>query len=81
MNGLVRGDRSSNTGIVMEAIMSGNAERWLAEQEIALLERVYALESPAEHEDDQEVIRVEARKVRLWRSAAQGPQSNGTIGR
>ena len=60
--------------------MSARAERWLAEQEIALLERVYALESPPEAEDDREVIPVEVRKVRLWRPATDGSHSNGTIG-
>ena len=49
--------------------MSIKAERWIAEQEIALLERIYALESPPESEDTQEVIRVEARRVRLYKRA------------
>ena len=65
---------------LLEESMSDNAERWLADQEIALLERIYALESQPEAEDAREVIRVEARKVRLWRPRAGGPQSNGTIG-
>ena len=59
--------------------MSDKAERWVAEQEIALLERIYALESPPEAVDEREAIRVEARKVRLWRPRADGSPSHGTI--
>ena len=60
--------------------MNKNAERWLAEQEIALLERTYALESRPQHEDEREVILAEARKVRLWRPDRHGSQASGTIG-
>ena len=60
--------------------MSDKAERWLGEQEIAVLEQIYALESPPEHEDEREVIRVEALKVRLWRPGMHGPQPDGTTG-
>ena len=59
--------------------MSDKAERWVAEQEIAFLERIYALESPPEAIDEREVIRVEARKVRLWRPRADGSPSHETI--
>jgi hypothetical protein len=51
----------------VEAAMSNNAERWLAEREITVLERVYTLESPPESEDEREVIQLEARKARHWR--------------
>ena len=57
--------------------MSDKAERWLSEQEIELLERIYALESPPGPEDPREVIRVEARKVRVYKGATNAP-SNGT---
>jgi hypothetical protein len=70
----------ARTMVGREEAMSNTAERWLAEQEIALLERIYALESPTECEDEREVIRVEARKVRLWRPDTRGSQANGTIG-
>jgi hypothetical protein len=59
--------------------MNDKAERWLAEQEIALLEEIYALESPPAPEDPREVIRVEARKVRVYERATD-PPSNGPIG-
>ena len=59
--------------------MSDKAERWLAEQESAMLERIYALPAAPEHDDERDVIGVEARKVRLWRPGTHGPQPNGTI--
>jgi hypothetical protein len=59
--------------------MNDNAERWLAEQEIALLEEMYARESPPAPEDSREVIRVEARKVRVYKRATD-PSSAGPIG-
>jgi hypothetical protein len=55
------------------AAMSNNAERWLAEQQLAALERLYTLESPPEEHEEREVMRLEARKVRLWRPATDGP--------
>jgi hypothetical protein len=60
--------------------MSKKAERWLAEQEIALLERTYALDSPPEHEDEQEVILMEARKIRRRKPGTHGSRPNGMIG-
>ena len=60
--------------------MSDIAERWVTEQEIALLERIHTLESPPEAVDEREVIRIEARKVRVWRPRADGSPSPGTIG-
>jgi hypothetical protein len=59
--------------------MNDKAERWLAEQEIALLERIYALESPPEREDTREMIRVEAHKVRVSKPARNSSPSNGAI--
>jgi hypothetical protein len=61
---------------VKEAVMGNKAERWLAEQEIAFLERIYTLESPPEHEDTRQVIEVEAHRVRR---ATNPSQKNGTI--
>jgi len=58
--------------------MNDKAERWLAEQEIALFEEIYALESPPAPEDPREAIRVEARKVRVYKRAMD-PPSNGPI--
>jgi hypothetical protein len=43
--------------------MSRRAEQWLAEQEVALLEAIYQLESPPEHEDRRQPMRLE-QKVR-----------------
>jgi hypothetical protein len=59
--------------------MNDKAERWLAEQEIALLEGIYALESPAGRADTREAIRATAHKVRVSKPAANSSPSNGTI--
>jgi hypothetical protein len=62
--------------------MSGKAERWLVEQEIARLEAMYQLESPPEEPEDwREVIRLEAQKVRPSRShpPTNPSQANGAI--
>lgn len=59
--------------------MNDKAERWLAEQEIALLERIYTLESPPEREDMREMIRVKAHKVRVSKPARNSSPSNGAI--
>ena len=58
--------------------MTDKAERWLSEREMELLERIYALESPAGPEDPREVLRVEARKVGVYKRSTNAP-SNGTI--
>jgi hypothetical protein len=47
-----------------ETTMSRRAEHWVAEQEVALLEAIYQLESPSEPEDRQQPIRLEAQRVR-----------------
>jgi hypothetical protein len=60
--------------------MSNKAERWLAEQEVALLERIFELESPPDAGDERDVMRVEALKVRLWRPTTHRPQPHGNIG-
>jgi hypothetical protein len=59
--------------------MNDKAERWLTEQEIALLERIYTLESPPECEDMRETIRVEAHKARVSKPARNSSPSNGAI--
>jgi hypothetical protein len=46
-----------------EEIMSRRAEHWLAEQEVALLEAIYELESPPEPEHRQQPMRLEEQKV------------------
>ncbi len=56
--------------------MSNKAERWLVERETALLERIYALDSPPEPEGMRVVIRVDARKVRVFKRAT-NPRVNG----
>lgn len=43
--------------------MSREAERWLAEREIALLERIYELPSPPELEDWGEAMRRDGQRV------------------
>jgi hypothetical protein len=47
--------------------MSRRAEQWLTEQEVALLEAIYQLESPPEHEDRRQPMRLE-QKVRRAKS-------------
>ena len=48
--------------------MSRRAEHWLAEQEVALLEAIYQLESPPEREDPRQPIRLEMQTVRVVKS-------------
>jgi hypothetical protein len=64
-----------------EETMSHRAERWLAEQEVALLEAIYELESPTEPEDRQQPIRLETQKVRAakLRRPSDPSQPNRTI--
>ena len=62
-----------------EEAMSNKAERWLAQQEIALLEEIYALESPPDCGDTRAVIRVKAHKVRISKPATNATPSNGAI--
>ena len=42
-----------------------SAEQWIAEQEIALLEAIYQLESLSEREDRRQPIRLECRPFEL----------------
>jgi hypothetical protein len=51
-----------------EGTMSRRAQDWLAEQEVALLEAIYELQSPPESEDRGQPIRLETQKVRAVRS-------------
>jgi hypothetical protein len=60
--------------------MSNKAERWLAEQETALLERIYAMESPSQPGQKRQVIRVDARRVRVLKRAPEAP-SDGSVAR
>jgi len=48
--------------------MRRRAEHWLAEQEVALLEATYQLESPAEPVDRRQPTRLEAQTVRVLKS-------------
>ena len=48
--------------------MSRGAEQWLAEQEVALLEAIYQLESPPEPVDRRQPTRLEAQTVRVLKS-------------
>ena len=48
--------------------MSRRAEQWLAEQEVALLEAIYQLESPPEREDRAQPISLDAQTVPVLRS-------------
>ena len=48
--------------------MSRRAEHWLAEQEAALLEAIYQLESPPEPVDRRQPTRLEAQAVRVSKS-------------
>ena len=62
--------------------MSRRAEHWLAEQEVALLEARYELESPPEREDPRPPIRLEAQTVPVVKSRRRTApsQANRTIG-
>ena len=51
-----------------EQIMSRRAGDWLAEQEVALLEARYQLESPPEPVDRRQQTRLEAQTVRVLKS-------------
>jgi hypothetical protein len=57
--------------------MSNNAEHWLAEHETAVLERIYAMDSPSEPVQKRPVIRVDARKVRVFKRAPEPPSNGG----
>ena len=48
--------------------MSRRAEDWLVEQEVALLEAIYQLESPPEPIDGRRPTRPEAQTVRVLKS-------------
>jgi hypothetical protein len=48
--------------------MSRRAEQWLAEQEVALLEAMYQLQSACEREDRRQPIRLEPQMVRVLKS-------------
>ena len=48
--------------------MSRSAEQWIAEQEVALLEAIYQLESPPEREDPRQPIRLEMQTGRIVKS-------------
>ena len=48
--------------------MSCRAERWVAEQEVAVLEAMYERQSPPEPEDRQQPIRLEPQTIRVLKS-------------
>ena len=48
--------------------MSRRAEHWLAEQEAALLEAIYQLESPPKSVDRRQPTTLEAQAVRVSKS-------------
>jgi hypothetical protein len=50
--------------------MKRRAEHWLAEQEVALLEAIYELESPPEPIDGRRPARLQARTVRVAKPRA-----------
>ena len=51
-----------------EQTMSRRAEHWLAEQEVALLDAIYQLESPPEAVVRQQPTRPEGQTVRVLKS-------------
>jgi hypothetical protein len=53
---------------IQKEAMSQNAERWIAEQEIVLLEAVYELDSPAERDEWREPMLLRVEKVRVSKS-------------
>jgi hypothetical protein len=61
--------------------MSRRAEQWIAEQEVALLEAIYQLESPPEREDPRQPIRLEVESIRVVKSRLRNDpsQPNRTI--
>lgn len=64
-----------------EGTMSRRAEHWLAEQEVALLEAIYQVESSPEREDRAQPIRLDAQTVRVLKSRQRSDpsQPNRTI--
>jgi hypothetical protein len=48
--------------------MTRRAEHWLSEQEVALLEAIYQLESPPEPVDRRQPTRLEAQTARVLKS-------------
>jgi hypothetical protein len=58
--------------------MSRRAEHWLAEQEVALLDAIYQLESPPEAVDRRQRTRLEAQTVRVLRSRLASDPQNRT---
>ena len=54
--------------VYKEQTMSRRAEYWLAEQEVALLEAIYQLDSPPEPVDRRQPTRLEAQTVRVLKS-------------
>ena len=55
--------------------MSRRAERWIAQQEIALLEAIYQLESLSEREDPRQPIRLEMQTVRVVKARLRSDSS------
>jgi hypothetical protein len=55
--------------------MSRRAERWVAEQEVAVLEAMYERQSPPEPEDRQQPIRLEPQTVRVLKSRPRSDRS------
>ena len=58
--------------------MSRRVEHWLAEQEVALLEAIYQLESPPEPVDRRQPTRLEAQTVRVLKSRLTSDPQNRT---
>ena len=58
--------------------MSSRAEHWLAEQEVALLDAIYELESPPEAVDRRHRTRLEAQTVRVLKSRLPSDPQNRT---
>lgn len=56
--------------------MSRSAEQWIAEQEIAVLEAIYQLESLSEREDPRQPIRLEMQTVRVVKSRQRSDPSH-----
>jgi len=61
-------DRSDMQVGYKEQTMRTRAEDWLAEQEVALLEALYHLDSPPESVDQQQQTRLEPQTVRVLKS-------------
>jgi hypothetical protein len=58
--------------------MSRRAEHWVAEQEVALLEAIYQLESPPEPVNRRQATRLEAQTVRVLKSRLPSDPQNRT---